>query len=36
MGNNGTITIVGKGSQTKKGEKKEMQYVYFSWVLSTI
>ena len=33
MGNNGTIPIVGQGSimvRTKKGEKKEIQNVYFS------
>ena len=33
MGNNGTLPVVGKGSimvRTKKGEKKEIQNVYFA------
>ena len=33
MGNNGTLPVVGRGSimvRTKKGEKKEIQNVYFA------
>ena len=33
MGNNGTISVVGKGSimmHTKQGEKKEIQNVYYA------